>query len=66
MPKSDNYAYLCNGEGCKKQCAKTMTPEEWAKYPCHHTFDEKFAKTNVRRERKFQFDGKKYREIERK
>lgn len=63
MPKSDNYAYLCNGEGCSKQCAKTMSPEEWAKYQCHHTFDEKFAKTKVRRDRKFKFDGKNYREV---
>lgn len=46
------YVYLCNGEACAKQC-KNLSPEEWAKHPCHHTTDEKFAKTKVRRNRKF-------------
>lgn len=46
------YVYLCNGEACAKQC-KNLSPEEWAKHPCHHTTDERFAKTKVRRKRKF-------------
>lgn len=46
------YIYLCNGEACAKQC-KNLSPEEWAKHPCHHTTDERFAKTKVRRNRKF-------------
>lgn len=46
------YVYLCNGEACSRQC-KNLSPEEWAKHPCHHTTDERFAKTKVRRDRKF-------------
>lgn len=57
-------AYLCNGEGCAKQCAKNMTPEEWAKNPCHHTLDERFAKNKVRRKRKFVCDHGKLIEVE--
>ena len=52
MPKSER-AYLCNGYGCDKKCAENLTAEEWKNYPCHHTFDEKFAKNKVRRARKF-------------
>lgn len=56
--------YLCNGLGCDRRCAETMTKEEWANYECHHTTDEAFAKTKVRRERKFEFhkeeNGKKW------
>lgn len=58
-------AYLCNGEACEKQCAKTMTAEEWRKSPCQHTTDEKFAKNKVRRKRKFVLDHGKMTEVER-
>lgn len=47
------YLYLCDGYGCDKQCAKTMTPEEWAEYDCHHTSNEKHARNKCRRTRKF-------------
>ena len=56
--------YLCNGYGCKRNCAESMTQEEWDNYNCHHTTDEKFAKTKVRRNRKFEYhedpEGKKW------
>ena len=55
-------AYLCNGEACEKQCAK-MTPDEWAKHPCHHTTDERFAKNKCRRERKFVCEKGKMMEV---
>lgn len=47
-----DVAYLCDGYGCEKQCA-TMRSEEWAKYQCHHTFDENHAVNKIRRNRKF-------------
>lgn len=54
MPKNNgNYAYLCNGLSCEKECALSMTPEEWAKYPCHHTTYEEDARNKCRRKRKF-------------
>lgn len=49
------YAYLCDGTACEKQCIN-MTPEQWAKHPCHHTTDEKFAKNKIRRKRRFRRD----------
>lgn len=51
--KPTKICYLCNGEACEKQCAKTMTTDEWKSYHCHHTTDEKFARNKVRRNRKF-------------
>lgn len=62
--KPEKICYLCNGEACEKQCAHTMTKEEWAKYQCHHTTDEKFAKNKVRRKRKFEVIKGAYSEIE--
>lgn len=52
--KPEKICYLCNGEACEKQCAKTMTADEWSKYVCHHTTDERFARNKVRRNRKFE------------
>lgn len=49
----NNYAYLCDGMACDRQCAKTMTPKEWAEYECHHTRDESHARNKCRRDRKF-------------
>lgn len=49
----NNYAYLCDGMACERQCARTKTPEEWAEYDCHHTRDESHARNKCRRERKF-------------
>ena len=57
-------AYVCDGYGCDKKCAETMTAEEWKKYYCHHTLDEKHAKNKVRRTRKFTVEKGKYMEIE--
>ena len=57
------YAYLCNGEACSKQC-KTLTKEEWAKCFCHHTTDERFAKNKIRRQRKFTMKNGKMMEVE--
>ena len=51
--KPNKICYLCNGEACGKQCAKTMTADEWKSYSCHHTTDERFARNKVRRKRKF-------------
>lgn len=31
--------YPCDGLGCKRMCAKTMTVSEWEQYNCHHTTD---------------------------
>ena len=62
--KNNNCAYLCNGEACEKQCSKTMTPEQWKKSGCHHTFDEKFARNKVRRKRKFKTVDDKMYEVE--
>lgn len=46
-------AYLCDGYGCDKQCGSTLTAEEWKKYECHHTKDEKHARNKCRRSRIF-------------
>jgi len=59
-------AYLCNGLGCEQQCAVNKTPEEWARYPCHHIYDERFAKNTCRRKRKFVHDGDDWMEVETK
>ena len=53
--KDPKVAYICDGQGCDKQCGN-MKPEEWAKYPCHHTFDESHARNKIRRDRKFRCD----------
>ena len=34
-----NNAAKCDGYGCKKRCAETMTPAEWEQYCCHYTTD---------------------------
>lgn len=57
-------AYLCDGTACERQCAKTMTPEEWKEYPCHHTMDENHAKNKIRRKRKFVLDKGEFIEVE--
>ena len=57
-------AYLCDGHGCKKNCADTMSTEAWEKYECHHTLDGNHAKNKVARRRKWQFQGGKFIEIE--
>ena len=57
-------AYVCDGHGCKKNCADTMTPEEWKKYVCHHTLDQNHAKNKVARRRKFKFEHGKMMEVE--
>lgn len=62
MPKIE-HAYLCDGHGCKRNCADTMTPEEWGKYECHHTTDVKYAKNKVARQRKWKFERGKFFEI---
>ena len=31
-----------------------MAADEWTKYVCHHTTDERFARNKVRRNRKFE------------
>lgn len=49
----NNYAYLCDGHACEKQCASNMSPKEWAEYECHHTRDESHARNKCRRDRKF-------------
>lgn len=41
------YLYLCDGEGCKRNCAESGFDV------CHHTKDENHAKNKVRRNRKF-------------
>ncbi len=51
--KTERVAYLCDGYGCSRECGKSMTPEEWSKYTCHHTLDESHAKNKIRRNRKF-------------
>ena len=53
MPKAKKVVYLCDGRGCTVMCADTKTPEEWAKYDCHHTHDEAHSKTKCRRKRRF-------------
>ena len=35
--------YPCDGLGCKRMCAKTMTVSEWEQYNCHHTTDPEHA-----------------------
>lgn len=35
--------YPCDGLGCKRMCAKTMTSSEWEEYVCHHTTDPEHA-----------------------
>ena len=57
-------AYVCDGHGCPKNCADTMTPEEWKKYECHHTLDVNHAKNKVARKRKWSLSGGKFMEIE--
>lgn len=49
-------AYICDGHGCDKQCADTMTAQQWHSYTCHHTFDENHAANKIRRNRKFKCD----------
>ncbi len=49
--KYENVAYLCDGEGCSRMCARD--PEMWKKHTCHHTLDENHARNKVRRNRKF-------------
>lgn len=56
-------AYLCDGHGCDKNCADTMTKDEWEKYHCHHTTDEAHAKNKIARKRKFKYDSKGMIEI---
>lgn len=53
--KDPKVAYLCDGMGCGEQCIN-MTHDQWAHYPCHHTFDESHARNKIRRERKFRCD----------
>ena len=53
----NKYLYICDGCACKRQCAKTMTADEWKKHTCHHTEDEKHAVNKIRRERKFRNNG---------
>lgn len=57
-------AYICDGRGCEKMCGEKLTPEEWEKYPCHHTLDEKHAKNKCRRKRKFEYFGDKNKFLE--
>lgn len=52
----NNYRYICNGEGCGSECSKTKK---------HYTDNEKFAKTKIRRNRKFVFRNGLMWEIER-
>lgn len=40
---TDKRLYKCDGLGCKKRCADTMTADEWFKYCCHHTSDPSHA-----------------------
>ena len=40
--KYENVAYLCDGEGCSRMCARD--PEMWKKHTCHHTLDENHAR----------------------
>lgn len=56
--------YFCDGHGCDKNCADTMSPEQWEKYECHHTTDKNHAKNKIARKRKFRCDGSKMYEIE--
>ena len=62
--KNEKAFYICDGCACGKQCAKTMTAEEWAKASCHHTNNENHAKNKVRRNRKFTCSGGRYIEVE--
>ena len=55
--------YLCDGLGCDKKCAETMSEEEWKKYECHHTTDGKHAKNKIARKRKWRCEGGKIYEI---
>ena len=57
-------AYLCDGTACEKQCANTMTPEQWKNYPCHYTTDERFARIKCRRERRWTYSNGKMMEVE--
>ena len=45
--KAGTHLYICDGKGCDRNCA------EVGHDMCHHTSDEKHAKTKCRRERKF-------------
>ena len=40
---ADDELYPCDGLGCKRMCAKTMTVSEWEQYECHHTTDPEHA-----------------------
>ena len=42
--RMNNYRYICNGEGCSKECNRTTR---------HYTSNENFAKNKIRRKRKF-------------
>lgn len=45
--KTGTHLYICDGTACNRNCAE-------AGYDmCHHTTNEKHAKTKCRRERKF-------------
>lgn len=57
--EAPKVAYVCDGHGCDKQCADTMTAEQWYGYKCHHTMDESHAANKVRRNRKFKCDKDK-------
>ena len=57
-------AYLCDGRGCDKMCADTMTSEEWSKHYCHHTLDEKHARNKCRRTRRWACEKGKFMEID--
>ena len=59
------HLYFCDGFGCNRQCAKTMTADEWKKYTCRHTEDEKHAVNKIRRERKFKSINGVYVEVKR-
>ena len=61
--KYQSVAYFCDGHGCPRQCADTMTPEEWEKHDCHHTREEAHAKNKCRRSRKFKVIKGDYFEV---
>lgn len=43
-----DYLYLCDGNGCKRNCAENGYKE------CTHTQKEEHARNKIRRQRKFQ------------
>lgn len=45
--KTGIHLYICDGTACTRKCAEAGYNE------CHHTANEKHAKTKCRRERKF-------------